>query len=99
MKNKEPEFPPPPKPLSFKKTVHKILDHHEYGEFLHRLILKARKGDQAAANLVRKYFEPLPTELDRLKLPRRLLEMNNVLDPLCTSNFMLVDFAAALHSR
>ena len=45
-----------------------------------------------------KYFEPLPTELDRLKLPRRLLEMNNVLDPLCTSNFMLVDFAAALHS-
>ena len=95
----KPKFPPPPKPLSFKKTVHKMVKDHEYAEFLHRLILKAREGDQPTADLVRKYFQPLPSELDSLKLPRKLLRMNNVLDPLCTSNFMLVDFAVALHGR
>jgi hypothetical protein len=98
MSNEEPEFPPPPKPLSFNQLVHKILEDHKYADFLHGLILKARDGHQDAADLVFKHFQPLPEELDQLKLPRELLTMKDVHDARCTTTFMLADFAAPAHT-
>jgi len=94
---KKPKFPPPPKPLSFKKTFHKITEDHEYAEFLHGLILSARGGDDEATKLVFKYFEPTVTELDKLRLPRKLLKMKDVHDLRCTTGWMLIDFAAPQH--
>jgi hypothetical protein len=86
-------FPKPKKPLSFKAVVKKILTEPDFAKFIHSEVLKARGGDQAAADLVGEYFRPLPEELTALKLPRELLDHTDVDDDLCTTGHMLIDFA------
>ena len=91
MSKKRTTFPKPKKPLSFKAVVKKILAEPEFAEFIHGEILKARKGDRAAADIVFEYFRPLPKEMKDLELPRELLDQTDV--PFCTISFMLLDFA------
>ncbi len=84
--------PPKPKnPFSFQKIVEIILADADFAKFIHGEILKARDGDQGAANLVSEYFRPLPQELKDLKLPREFLYQKT--NGFCTSNFLLLDFA------
>jgi hypothetical protein len=93
MSKKRTTFPKPKKPLSFEAAVKKILAEPDFAKFIHGEILKARGGDQDAADLVHKYFRPLPEEMKDLKLPRELLDQNDVNNIFCTITFMLIDFA------
>jgi hypothetical protein len=94
MNKKRPKFATPAEPLSFKKIVQKILKDAAYAKFIHGKIIDARKGDEAAEELVCKHFRPLPEEMKDLKLPTRFLDMKNI-DARCTTHptFMLIDFA------
>jgi hypothetical protein len=93
MKKKRAAFSKPKKPLSLKQTVKKILAEPEFAEFIHSHIRKARQGDQKAANVVFAHYRPQPEELKELKLPRELLDHKDVESDLCTTGFMLIDFA------
>jgi hypothetical protein len=93
MKKKKATFSKPKKPRSLKETIKKILTDPEFAKFIHSQILKARQGDQEAANVLFAYYRPQPEELKALKLPRELLDHKDVGSDLCTTGFMLIDFA------
>jgi hypothetical protein len=93
MNNQMRRFRKPPKPLSFGAMVKKILADPEFAKFIHQEVIKARGGDQTAADEVFDYFWPLPEELEALRLPADMLEHRDVNDVLCTSTLLLIDFA------
>ncbi len=93
-RKKKRKIPPKPnKPYSFQEAVDIILDDADFAEFIHGEILKARDGNQIAADTVSEYFRPLPEELKALKLPQELLDQKDVNSKLCTTGHMLLDFA------
>jgi hypothetical protein len=91
MTAKEKKFAAPPKPHSLKRMVKKILDDPDYGRYIHRQVVKARKGDREAVRTVRAHFEPERSELTRLGL--RSSDFKQI--KLCptTTRFALLDFA------
>jgi hypothetical protein len=88
------DYPKPRKPHSFKEIVKKILKDEEFAEFIHAKVLLAREGDQFAGDSVHDYFWPTPEEMKALKLPADWLKRTNVHSKMCTTTFMLIDFAA-----
>ncbi|HSV62902.1 MAG TPA: hypothetical protein VLH83_06115 [Chthoniobacterales bacterium] len=64
------QFKKPAKPLSYKATVHKILEDAAYAKFFHGLLLKARKGDKEAEKNLAAHFQLAPRELKEFKLPK-----------------------------
>ena len=94
MPTKEKKFSKPAKPHSLKRIVKKILADPDYARFIHRHVLKARRGDAAAVRTVNAHFKPETAELSALNLKRSDFDL-----PPCpgTSGFLLLDFAAAHH--
>ncbi len=92
MPAKEKKFAAPPKPHSLKRMVKKILDDPEYGRYIHRQVVKARKGDRDAVRTVRAHFEPERSELTRLGL--RSSHFKRMAGCPTTTRFALLDFAA-----
>ena len=92
MSAKEKKFAAPPKPHSLKRMVKKILDDPDYGRYIHRQVVKARKGDREAVRTVRAHFELERSELTRLGL--RSSHFKRMEDCPTTTRFALLDFAA-----
>jgi hypothetical protein len=92
MPAKEKTFAAPRKPHSLKRIVKKILDDPEYGRYIHRHVVKARKGDREAARTVRAHFKPERSELARLGL--RSSAFNQPLGCPTTTHAALLEFAA-----
>ena len=92
MPAKEKTFAAPRKPHSLKRIVKKILDDPDYGRYIHRQVVKARKGDREAVRTVRAHFKPEHSELTKLGL--RASDFNKVGGCPTTTRFALLDFAA-----
>lgn len=96
MAKKNPQFRKPAKPLSFKEMVKKILQDAEYAEFFHGEVIKARKGNEEAAEIVAAHFKLRPEELKDLKLPSGFeLCVGPCTDTTATTT--LFDFATPVH--
>ena len=97
MPKRELEFPKPREPYSLQDMVDKILAKPEFAKFIHGLVLEGGKGNQKAIDTVQEYFEPLPDELTKLGINKKLQKFLAGKDPdskQCTSHFLLLDFAA-----
>ena len=89
-------FPKPARPRSLKRMVRKILAEPDYAHFIHAHVLRARRGDVAAAALVADHFKPQRAELAALNLDPQGFDPAI---PGCpgTTNTAFIDFAAAHH--
>jgi hypothetical protein len=89
---KERKFAKPAKPYSLNGIVKKIIKDREYARYIHREVVKARRGDRAAANIVKAHFKPKAAELKRMKIrPSHIRKVPGC--PMTTQQLMLA-FAA-----
>lgn len=95
MKAKEKKFPKPIKPHSLKQMVKKLLADPSYARFIHRHVLRARKGDVEAVRTLHAHFKPERTELSALNL--KASDFQAPLPCPGTTNCVLLDFAAVHH--
>jgi hypothetical protein len=87
------KFPSPRRPHSLRRMVKKLLADPDYARFIHRLVLKAREGDAAAAATVAAHFKPQAAELKALKVRPSDFGFGPRGCPTTTQT-VLIDFAA-----
>lgn len=95
MKAKEKKFRKPSKPHSLKRMVKKVLADPDYALFIHRNVLKARKGDVEAARTLRAHFKPERAELSALNV--KPSDFKKMASCPTTTETTLLDFAAVHH--
>jgi hypothetical protein len=95
MAAKEKKFQKPIKPYSLKRMVKKILADRDYARFIHRHVLRARKGDVEAARTLRAHFKPEKAELSALNL--KASDFEGIAPCPGTTHCVLLDFAAVHH--
>jgi hypothetical protein len=95
MTAREKKFQKPIKPHSLRRMVKKILADPDYARFIHRHVLKARKGDAEAARTLRAHFKPERAELSALNLKATDFEGTEPCPG--TGTHVLLDFAAVHH--
>jgi hypothetical protein len=89
------KFQRPIKPHSLKRMVKKIVADPDYARFIHRHVLKARKGDAEAARTLRAHFKPEKSELSALNL--KASDFEGISPCPGTTTCVLLDFAAVHH--
>jgi hypothetical protein len=91
---------PPKKQLSYQQFVKKVIKDPPYAREVHKLVCKARAGDEAAANKLKALVTLTDDDIEKCCLPKKILSLldcgkNKDFEPLRTNTTtLLLDFAA-----
>jgi hypothetical protein len=91
---------PPKKQLSYQQFVKKVIKDRPYAREVHKLVCKARAGDEAAANKLKALVTLTDDDIEKCCLPKNILSLLDCghikgFEPLRTNTTtLLLDFAA-----
>ena len=91
---------PPKKQLSYQQFVKKVIKDPPYAREVHKLVCKARAGDEAAADKLKALVTLTDDDIEKCSLPKKTLSLldcgqNKGLEAFRTNTTtLLLDFAA-----
>ena len=91
---------PPKKQLSYQQFVKKVVKDRPYARAVHKLVCKARAGDEEAANQLKALVTLTDDDIKKCCLPKKILSLldcglHKGFEPLRTNTTtLLLDFAA-----
>jgi hypothetical protein len=91
---------PPKKQLSYRQFVQKVIKDRPYAREVHKLVSKARAGDEAAATKLKALVTLTDDDIEKCCLPKKTLSLldcgvNKSLEAFRTNTTtLLLDFAA-----